>query len=582
MFPTIAPDLRRALGHVRPYWRSLTLVLVLSLAGTALSLVLPYFFRAFVDQALVGRDTDALARIVSGFFAVTLASFALNVASGLRYTRISADILFDMRLALFRHLQALSPRYFARMPLGQIVSRMNGDIGEVQRVVTDLALAWMSNVLFLVGTIAILLYLDPVLLAASLAVMPLAAWALVRYRRRLEASIRALRDESAAMGTFLIDTLQAMRLVVGLNAQEREVAQFRARNDSFVASLMAMRRLTFLAGGLPGLLLTLGSAGVFLVGGWRVISGAITIGTLVAFVAYQVRLLGPIQGLMGLYAGLAAARVSLRRVHEILDAPVEVKDAPDAMPFPRCRGGVAFRNVTLAFDRGAPVLNRISFQVAPGERVAIVGPSGVGKSTVADLLTRQLDPDNGAVLLDDVDVRAIRTADVRRHVVTVDQEPFVFNATIEDNIRFARPDASQGDVREAVRAGGLDDLVARLPDGIRTVVGERGRALSAGERQRLAIARAFLADPTVLVLDEATGALDPATEAEVVAGYEVVMRGRTTIAITHRLALARRATRVIVLEGGRIVEDAAPDHLISRGGAFARLFAGEAARTART
>jgi ATP-binding cassette subfamily B protein len=365
-----------------------------------------------------------------------------------------------------------------------------------------------------------------------------------------------------------------MRLVVGMNAQEREAARFRARNDRFVDSLMAMRRLTYLAGGLPGLLLSLGSAAVFLLGGWRVIEGVITMGTLVAFVAYQVRLLGPIQGLMGLYTGIATARVSLKRVHEIFDARIEVTESPDAQPLGTARGALQFRNVTFSFDRGVPVLDRVNIGVAPGERVAIVGTSGAGKSTIAGLLERQLDPDNGAVLLDGHDLRALRLADVRRHVVVVDQDPFVFNTSIEENVRFARPDATEGDVREAINASGLGDLVARLPDGLRTVVGERGRALSAGERQRLAVARAFLADPAVLVLDEATGALDPATEAQVVAGYEAVMRGRTTVVITHRLAMAQRADRVIVLSAGTIVESGTPAELASGGGAFAALFAG--------
>jgi ATP-binding cassette subfamily B protein len=570
--PLLAPDLRRALGYARPYRARLSGVLGLSLVGTMLALVLPYLFRAFIDRALVGRDGAALVEVVVWFFTITLASFVLNVVSGLRYTQISADMLFDMRLALFRHLQALSPRFYARMPLGQVMSRMNNDIGEIQRVVTELALSWVSNVLFLVGTVLILLYLDPVLFAASTAVMPFAAWALVRYRRKLEASIAVLREESALVGTFLLDTMQGMKLAVGLNAQEREAARFRARNDSFVSSLMAMRRLTYLAGGLPGLLLTLGSAAVFLLGGWRVISGAVTMGTLVAFVAYQVRLLGPIQGLMGLYAGVAAARVALRRVHEILDAPVDTRESPGAAALPRVKGEIALRNVTYSFDRGA-VLDRISLRIAAGERVAIVGASGAGKSTIADLLARHLDPENGAVLLDDADLKSVRLADVRRHVVVVDQEPFVFNATLEENLRFARPDATEGDLREAIRASGLEDLVGRLPDGMRTVVGERGRALSAGERQRVAIARAFLADPAVLVLDEATGALDPATEADVVEGYEAIMRGRTTIVITHRLALAQRASRVVVLEGGRITEDGVPTDLMSRGGAFTKLFA---------
>ncbi len=568
----MTPDARRVLSYIRPYWRSLALVLALSLVGTALALVLPYLFRAFVDRALLGRDAAVLVQLVVLFFTITLASFLLNVVSGLRYTKVSADILFDMRLALFRHLQALSPRFYARMPLGQIVSRLNSDISEIQRVATEIALAWVSNVLFLAGTVAILLYLDRVLFAASLAVLPFALWALVSYRARLEGSIAVMREESAAIGTFLIDTLQAMKLVVGMNAQDREAARFRRRNDSFVDSLMTMRRLTYLAGGLPGLLLSLGSAAVFLIGGWRVIEGVITMGTLVAFVAYQVRLLGPIQGLMGLYTGVATARVSLRRVHEIFDAPIEVSESPDAQPLREARGDVQFRNVTFSFDRGAPVLDRVNITVAQGEHVAIVGASGVGKSTIAELVARQLDPDNGAVLLDGHDLRTLQLSDVRRHVVVVDQDPFVFNASIEDNIRFARPDATEGDVREAISASGLAELVARLPDGARTVVGERGRALSAGERQRLAIARAFLADPAVLVLDEATGALDPATEAHVVAGYEAAMRGRTTIVITHRLALAQRADRVIVLSGGRIVESGTPDELTVRSDAFTALF----------
>ena len=569
----LSPDARRVFAYIRPYWRSLAFVLALSLAGTALALVLPYLFRAFVDRALLGRDAAVLVQLVVLFFTITLASFVLNVVSGLRYTKASADILFDMRLALYRHLQALSPRFYARMPLGQIVSRLNSDISEIQRVATEIALAWVSNVLFLIGTVVILLYLDRLLFLASLAVLPFALWALVRYRAKLEGSITVLREESAAIGTFLIDTLQAMKLVVGMNAQDREAARFRARNDSFVDSLMTMRRLTYLAGGLPGLLLSLGSAAVFLLGGWRVIEGVITMGTLVAFVAYQVRLLGPIQGMMGLYTGVATARVSLKRVHEIFDAPIEVVESPDAQPLSSARGELQFRNVTFSFDRGTPVLDRVNLAVAQGEHLAIVGASGVGKSTIAELLARQLDPDNGAVMLDGHDLRTLKLSDVRRHVVVVDQDPFVFNTSIEDNVRFARPGATEGDVREAITASGLADLIARLPEGARTVVGERGRALSAGERQRLAVARAFLADPAVLVLDEATGALDPATEAQVVAGYEAAMRGRTTVVITHRLALAQRADRIIVLSGGTIVENGTPAELMARGEAFTALFA---------
>jgi ATP-binding cassette subfamily B protein len=285
------------------------------------------------------------------------------------------------------------------------------------------------------------------------------------------------------------------------------------------------------------------------------------------------RLLAPVQGLMDLYASIATARVSLRRVHEILDAAVDVAGPANPIALPRVRGELRFSNVQLTFGRGAPILSGFDVEVEEGEVVAIVGASGVGKSTIADLLIRQLDPDAGSIALDGHDLRTLHLEDLRRHVVVVDQEPFLLNASIAENIRYARPEASAAEVAAAARAAGLDGLIDRLPQGLNTSAGERGRALSAGERQRLSMARALLADPAVLVLDEATGALDPATEAQVVSGYEAVMRGRTTIVITHRLELARLADRIVVLENGRVCETGTADQLILRGGAFARLFA---------
>ena len=569
----IDKDLRRALGYVVPHWKRLALVLVLSLVSTFAALYIPYLSRLLIDRALLGRDSAALVRIILQFAGLTLGSFALNVVSGLVYTRASAEILFEMRLAVFRQLQRLSPRFFAELPVGQIATRINADIGEIQRVAAEIALAWMGNMIFLVGSVVILLRLDRTLFLVSLAVLPPALWALVRYRARMETAVAGVRDRSADVGSYLIEALLGMKVIVAFNAQEREASRFRASNDAFIDALMSMRRLTYLSGGVPGLLLSAGSALVFLVGGQRVIDHAITMGTLVAFVAYQMRLVWPIQALMGLYASLASARVSLKRVSEILDARVDVVESPTAVALPSVRGRVTLEHVTYAFGRGGPVLDGVSLDVAPGERVAIVGRSGEGKSTIADLLVRQLDPENGRVLLDGVDLRVARLAEVRRHVLVVDQDPFVFNATLAENIRYARPTATEEEVRAAADAAGLGALLARSPRGLATSAGERGRALSAGERQRLSLARAFLADPAVLVLDEATGALDPATEAQVAAGYEAVMAGRTTIIITHRLELARRADRVLVLEGGRIVEEGTAATLLGLGQSFTSLFA---------
>jgi ATP-binding cassette, subfamily B, bacterial len=549
-------DLRRALAFIVPYWRRLVLVLLLSALSTALSLYLPLLSRDFFDHALIGRDLRTLIRVAVLFTGIGAASFAVNVLSGLRYTRVSADILFDMRLEMYRHLQRLSPRFYARTRLGDVMSRINNDIGEIQRIAAETALAWVGNVLFLCGTVAMLAWLDVRLFVATIATAPLGLWLLARYRTKLETEIATLRQRSADIGSFLIETLQAVKLVVASNAQEREVARFRERNSSFVRALMSMQRLTYLSGGLPGLVLSAGTGLVFVYGGYRVIRGEITVGTFVAFMAYQVRFLPPLQALMGMYANLATVRVSLRRVSHILDEPVEIQESAGAAALPYMRGDVAFENVTLSFDRGAPALADVSFSVRAGEVLAIVGRSGSGKSTIADLLLRLLDPDRGVVRIDGHDLRNLRLDDLRRHVALVEQEPCMLHATIAENIRYARPDASDAEVEAAAHLAALDDFVTRLPDRLATVVGERGMALSAGERQRIAVARAFLADPSILILDEPSAALDPESERQVAEGYEAVMRGRTTIVITHRPELARRANRVLEMDEARLLHSA--------------------------
>jgi ATP-binding cassette, subfamily B, bacterial len=574
------PELRRALAYVLPYRGRLAVLVALGLASTLLTLYLPYLSKALVDDAFVGRDAAALFRIVGVFSLVAVLGYALNVVSGLRYTRLSAQILFDMRLGLYRHLQRLSPRFYGRTPLGEIVSRLNNDIGEIQRVAAETALGWLGHVVFLVGSAGIMVWLDVRLFLVSIAVLPASVFALVRYRRRLEGSVTVLRGRSAEIGSFLIETLQGFRLVTAANAQEREVARFTAKNDAFVAALMRMQWLRYLAGGLPGLLLTMSTAVVFLYGGARVIGGAISLGTFVAFLAYQMRLLSPIQGLMALYANVATIRVSLRRVHELLDTPPDVAEMDGAERLSSVRGDVCFDDVAFSFGRGGHVLRGFHLRVRAGETLALVGSSGSGKSTVADLLVRHMDPDRGAVLLDGRDVRTLRLADLRRHVFVVDQDPFLFHVTLAENVRYARPDATDADVAAAVRAAALDDVVAALPQGLATIVGERGSALSVGERQRIGLARALLANPAVLVLDEPTAALDPVSEARVLRGYEAAMRGRTTLLITHRLDVARQADRIAVLDSGRIVEDGTPGVLLDRVGPFRDLFRADATAAA--
>jgi ATP-binding cassette subfamily B protein len=319
---------------------------------------------------------------------------------------------------------------------------------------------------------------------------------------------------------------------------------------------MSMQAWSYLAGSAPGLILSLGYGAVFVYGGHRVIEGTLSVGAFVAFLAYQMRLLQPVQALMGLYASLATVQVSLSRVQELLDAKPDVVEQQSPVRLARVSGALAFDKVSLDLGRGQ-ILASLSFAVAPGEMVALVGPSGSGKSTIADLLLRLIDPDQGAIYVDGHALTTVSLEDLRRRIVLVDQEPFVFHASIIENIRYARPEASDEDVRIAARAAGLDAFIGRQPDGYATIVGERGAALSAGERQRLAIARALVAQPDVLVLDEPTAALDPETERHVIAEYRRLMHGRTVVVITHRAAVADAADRVLTLAGGTVAERAA-------------------------
>jgi len=567
-----SPLLRWAWPFVRPKASRLLAVIFLSLLGTALALAVPLLARDLVDRALLGRDATQLLRVVTLFLGLTLASFGLNLASGLLYTRASADVLFAMRLTVYRHLTRLSPRFFARTPLGEIVSRLNNDVGEVQRVAAETVLASVGNALFLLGTLVMLAWLSPRLFLVSLLALPMSLVALVRYRRRLAARVAELRQRSADLGSFLIETLSGVRLLVTANAQEREAARFGDKNASFVRALVSMQLFTYLAGGLPGLLVAAGSAVVFLVGGRDVIAERLSLGTFVAFMAYHMRLLPPLQAFMGLYASLATATVSLGRVREIVDAAPEVVEAVSPVRLEAARGEVELAAVTFGWGRGAAVLEEVSFRVAPGESLAVVGPSGSGKSTIADLLVRLLDPDAGVVRLDGHDLRTLRLADLRRQVALVEQAPFLFHATLLENLRYARPEAAADEVRFAADSAGLRELLRRLPEGLQTVVGERGAALSVGERQRVAIARALIANPRVLVLDEPTAALDPETERQLLDGYHSLFRGRTTIVITHRRALAERADRVVVMGGARVVESGPTRELLARDGAFTALF----------
>lgn len=537
---------RRTLRYAVPYWKRFTFVFLAGILATMFGLAQPYISKLLIDQALLKRDFHALVTISTMMVVATLASFALNIASSYQYIQASSGVLFGMRLALYRHLQLLSPRFWSRNKMGDVVSRINNDISEVQRVTADSLLGVLSNVVFLAGSAGIMATLNRKLLFLSLAVLPVSLWALTHYQKRLADRVRVVRERSASIGSFLLETLLGIRVVVASGAESREVERFRQENQSFVDALLQMQITSFMAGAMPGALLTLCTAAIFLYGGKMVIDGEITTGSLVAIMAYHARLLSPVQNLMGLYTNMISGGVSLNRVCELLDTPAEVVERPKAVAFPSVRGEIECDGVS--FRHGdTQVLKQLSFRVPAGTICAVLGPSGSGKSTLADLLVRFYDPDQGTIRLDGQDLRDLHLNSLRRSVVLLDQSPYLFHASVRENISYARPDATEEEITAAARAASIHDRIVSLPEGYGTMLAERGQTLSAGERQRLALARALLADPKVLVLDEPTSALDEENERAIAETLSTALVGRTAILITHRLALAQIAHTTVAL-----------------------------------
>ena len=550
--PKIAPwsTYKRLWPWLRPYAPRLGLVLLGSLLATGLTLAQPWISKLMIDEALMKRDWDMLVKIAALMMGATVGGFAVNALVSYRYVSLSAQMLFDMRVALLRHLQRLSPRFYGSFRLGDLMSRLNSDVSDVQRVAGDTLLSVLSNLLFFAGSVVMMLWLDWKLFLVGSVLVPFAVLSFLHFQRRMTDLTRQMRERGADIGSLLADTILGMRTVNALGAEDHEAERFAKANGGFVATMLRMQTTSFLTGALPGTIVTASSAAVILYGGKQIIDGTMTIGALVAFITYHGRLLAPVQALMGLTASLATARVALARIFELFDTAPEVTEAEKPWPLPLVAHEIRLEGVTMHHGR-EPVLQNASLVIPAGSFSAIIGPSGAGKSTLADLLVRLLDPVAGRVTIDGADLRDLSLTDLRERVLLVDQSPFLFNATIAQNIAFARPDASSERIASAASAAGLDALIGRLPHGLATRTGERGLALSAGERHRIAIARALLRQPDVLILDEPTAALDEETERVVAIGLRHALPHATLIVITHKPALAEMADHIFRLENGR-------------------------------
>jgi ABC-type multidrug transport system fused ATPase/permease subunit len=573
--PFLSPRVHRVLAFVRPYRFRLLAVVIFLVLSIAIDLSFPAILQQAIDRALLAGDERLLLTLTGALVGLAALRMLVGGISGYLQTWIAAHIVYDMRDHLFSHLLALPMGFFARTKVGDMMSRLHGDITEVQSVATGALVGFVTALLGLLGTIGFLLYYSWKLFLVSCVVTPLAALALTRFRNRIHGVARDVRERNAELASLTVDALGAVRFLRAAGAEPIEQERYRRAGSALMRSLLRFQVVSALGGGLPGSLLVLGAALALLLGGRMVIAGTLTVGALTAFAIYQGRLFGPLSGLMGLYLRLQRARASLDRIFEYLDLAPETPDAPDAVDPGLVRGEVEFADVSFGYEAGRPVLAGVSFRIAPGEHVAVIGASGAGKSTLVDLLWRFYTPDRGTILIDGQDLRRLRRAPLIAQMAVVSQDPHLWNATLGENIRYGRPGATAEEIAAAARAADLGPLLATLERGLATPVGERGAELSAGQRQRVALARALLRQPQILVLDEAMSALDWAAEDQVRRSLAELMAGRTTIVITHRLARAREADQILVLDGGRIVERGRHDELMAAGGMYAGLVARE-------
>lgn len=579
----------RLLRYVRPHVRTLGVVLMTMTLTVALDVLRPWPMKLLVDQVLgqhaIPRSVQRGLAVLPGpdgaagltiwicvstvliFLVSTLLSMANNLAS----VGLGQRMTFDLGAELFLHLQKLSLLFHSRRSVGDTMSRVTGDAYCVQTLVVGTLVPLLQALITLVAMFAIMWRLAPSMTLLSLTVVPFLALSIRVFGREMKSRTRARRDLEGQMMAIVQQTLSAMPAVQAYTRETTEYDRFRGFADRTVAAYQRGMLASMWFKFFVGLVTAVGTAAMMWMGAGQVLAGTMTVGTLLVFLSYLASLYGPLNSITATASIWQGNAANADRVEEILNTAPDVQDASDAVEA-QLKGDVRYENVTFGYEPGRPVVTAVSFEARRGEVIAIVGPTGAGKTTLVNLLVRFFDPWSGQVLVDGIDIRRLRMRSLREQVGMVLQDPFIFPMTAADNIAYGRPGASREQIIAAAEAASADEFISRLPQGYDTVIGERGSTLSGGENQRLSIARAFLKDAPILVLDEPTSALDASTESRLLAALERLMRGRTTFIIAHRLSTIRNADHILVVNQGQIVQHGRHADLMASGGVYAALY----------
>jgi ATP-binding cassette subfamily B protein len=589
-------NLRGLLSLIGPY-RARALAMMLALiVGTGASLAPPLLARAAIDQGIDRHDTNTLVLVVVAFLFSAVLVWVMTYLQTYLVGWVGQRVLADLRIRIFTHLQTLPIGFYESRPAGVLISRMTNDVEALDSLVTDSVVTLFQAGLTLLGTVGILLYLDVKLALITFCVLPLLLAGSLWFRIVSAGAFRRTRETIGAITAYLQETLSGIRVVRSFAQEPVHEARFTELNADNQDANMTTVRLNAAYFPTVEMLSGVAVAVIVLYGGLQAINGHITVGTVVAFVAALSNLFEPIQQLSQLYATYQSGMAALEKIFQLLDVRPDLQDRPGALELGRIRGEVCFEDVSFAYRRPARArpaeesgaaapelvlaLDHVSLLVPPGQTVALVGATGAGKSTMAKLIARFYDPTSGAVLVDGHDLREVSGSSLRSQMGIVPQEAFLFSGTVAENIAFGRPGADASQVRAAAAAVGAEEFISELASGYDTEVGERGAQLSAGQRQLIAFARALIADPRILVLDEATSNVDLHSEARIEQGLRRLLAGRTSIVIAHRLSTIRQAGRIVVLEHGRIAEQGSHDELIAAEGRYYELYRDWAAQAA--